>query len=76
MPSHMVGHEGNLLVGTQIQNLRMSGSLDGALGVPAIGHPLCYFVSRFVRLGVALTRLAGFAFDNHGTHFGYVYCIP
>jgi hypothetical protein len=44
VPTHTKGHEGNLLVGTQIRSLRMSGALDGALDVPATSHPLCHFV--------------------------------
>jgi hypothetical protein len=48
IPSHTKGCEGNLLTGAQIQSLRMSGPLDGALGVPAAGHPLCHFVPRSV----------------------------
>jgi hypothetical protein len=41
MPAHMKGCEGNLLFRTQIQVLRMLGLLDGAPGVPAVGHLLC-----------------------------------
>jgi hypothetical protein len=46
VPDHMEGREGNLPVGTQIQSLRMSGPLDGALDAPAAGHPLCRYVPR------------------------------
>jgi hypothetical protein len=45
--AHMKGREENLLVGTQIRSLRMSGPLDGAPGAPTAGHPLCCFVPHF-----------------------------
>jgi hypothetical protein len=45
--AHTMGHEGNLLFGTQIRSLRLPGSLDGAPDVPTAGHPLCHFISRF-----------------------------
>jgi hypothetical protein len=44
MLAHMEGHEENLLVGTKIRSLRISGPLNGAPGVPTAGHPLCPFV--------------------------------
>jgi hypothetical protein len=46
MPAHTKGHEGNLPVGSQIQSLRMLSPLDGALGEPTAGHPLCRFIPR------------------------------
>jgi hypothetical protein len=58
MPAHMEGHEGKLLVETQIQSLRMSGFIDGAPDVPAAGHPLCRFVLCSSHSGRALTHLA------------------
>jgi hypothetical protein len=47
MPAHTKGREGNLSVGTQIRNLRMSGPLDGGLGAPTLSHHLCHFVPHF-----------------------------
>jgi hypothetical protein len=38
------GREGNLLVGTQIRNLRMLVPLDGTSGAPTADHPLCRFI--------------------------------
>jgi hypothetical protein len=63
MLAHKKACEGNLPVGTQIRSLRMLDSLDGALGAPTNGHPLCRFVpcsgcSRWLR-----PDLAGFAFE-------------
>jgi hypothetical protein len=46
MLAHMKGREGNLLFGTHIRSLRMSGPLNGALDAPAAGHPLCHFIPR------------------------------
>jgi hypothetical protein len=40
------GHEGNLLVWTQIQSMMVSRPLDGAPDMPASGHPLCHLVIR------------------------------
>jgi hypothetical protein len=51
VPAHMEGLEGNLLVRTQIQNLRMLTPLDGPLDASAAGHPLCHFVPRSGRSG-------------------------
>jgi hypothetical protein len=44
LATHMNGHEGNLLVVTEILNLRTPGPLGGTLGALATGHPLCRFV--------------------------------
>jgi hypothetical protein len=44
MPTHMERREGNLLIGTQIQSLRMSGPLDGSQVAPAASHPFYCFV--------------------------------
>jgi hypothetical protein len=46
MLAHTEGHEGNLLVGTQIQSLRMPGPFDVASDEPTAGHPLCLFIPR------------------------------
>jgi hypothetical protein len=83
MPAHIEGHEGNLPIGTHIWNLRMSGPLDGALGVPTTVHPLCPFVPHSGCFERLWPNSAGFAFepwaleshDNHGTHFGYSFHI-
>jgi hypothetical protein len=53
MPAHMKRCEGNLLTGTQIQSLRMSGLLNGVPGAPAAGHLLCRFVLTLFALGGA-----------------------
>jgi hypothetical protein len=42
--AHTEGREEILPAGTQIQNLRMSGPLDGAPNAPAAGHTLCRLV--------------------------------
>jgi hypothetical protein len=49
--AHTKGHEENLPVRTQIQSLRVLGPLDGVLGAPTAGHPLCRFVPRSVCSG-------------------------
>jgi hypothetical protein len=51
MPAHTEGREGNLLIETHIQSLRMLGLLDGALGVLIASHPLCRFVPHSVCSG-------------------------
>jgi hypothetical protein len=57
MPAHTEGREGNLLVGTQIQCLRMSGPLEGALGVPVLAtHCVTLSLALFALGGVDLTR--------------------
>jgi hypothetical protein len=44
MPAHIEGCEGNLLVRNQIESLRMSGPLDGALDAPLLAT-LCVSLS-------------------------------
>jgi hypothetical protein len=46
MPAHMEGCEGNFLVETLIQSLRMLGPLDGASDALGAGHPLYRFIPR------------------------------
>jgi hypothetical protein len=46
MPAHTKGCERNLVIGTQVRSLRMSGPLGGAPGAPTVDHPLCHFVPR------------------------------
>jgi hypothetical protein len=48
MPAHTKVHEGNLPTGTQLQSLRMSGTLNGVSGT-STGHPLCRFIPRSIR---------------------------
>jgi hypothetical protein len=52
MPAHTEGHEGNLLVGTKIRSLWMSGLLDGAPGAPTASH-------LFVAPSLTLVALGG-----------------
>jgi hypothetical protein len=84
MLAHTKGREENLLAGTQIRSLRMSGPLDGVPDMLAIGHPLCRFIPCFVRSG---QRWPGRwvlpsnyellqAHVNRMAHFGYGYRIP
>jgi hypothetical protein len=51
MPAHMKGLEGNLLVQTQIQSMRMPGPLTGALDEPAADHPFAISSLALVTLG-------------------------
>jgi ABC-type transport system involved in multi-copper enzyme maturation permease subunit len=61
MPTHMEGHEGNLLAGTQIQSLRVSSPLDGALESATCWLPFVLLCPSLCLLWAALTQLAGFA---------------
>jgi hypothetical protein len=63
MPAHTEGHEGNLLVMTQIQSLRMLGPLDVAPGAPIAGHPLYRFIPRSGYSGWPRPNSMGFAFE-------------
>jgi hypothetical protein len=63
MPVHMKGCEGNLLVGTLIQSLRIPGPLDGAPGAPTTGHPSCHFIPRSGCSGQLCPDSVGFGFE-------------
>jgi hypothetical protein len=63
MPAHTEGHEGNLLAGTQIQSLRMSGPLDGVLGSAIYWPSDVSLCPSLYLLWAALTRLASFALE-------------
>jgi hypothetical protein len=61
---HTEGHEENLLVGTQIQSLTMSGPLDGALESASCWPSLVSLCPSLCLLCAALIRQTGFAFER------------
>jgi hypothetical protein len=57
------GHDGNLLLGTQIQSLRMSGPLGGVLGSVSCWPPFVSPCPSLFLLWAVLTQLEGFDLD-------------
>jgi hypothetical protein len=64
MLAHTEGHEGNLPALTQIQSLRMSNPLVGALGSANCWPPFVSICPSLCLLWAALTPLAGFALES------------
>jgi hypothetical protein len=61
MPAHTEGHDRNLPVETQIQSLRMSGPLDGAIESASCWLPFVSLCPPLYMLWAVLTQVVGFA---------------